>query len=96
MWTSARQRAEIRSGVERLRRDDEEARACRSLLAERAAAEGLAPSQTDGALVFYLARTAAGLVGRHGDDRYSTPYLADLRGVAELLNSGMRGLLNPS
>jgi hypothetical protein len=82
------------TGIERLLAGGAEARACRELLAERATASGLTPSQMDGVLVYYLAHMASTVNGRAGE-KFSGPHVADLRHAAQLLASGKRGLLAP-
>ena len=81
------------SGLDRLRGPDAEAHGCRTLLNDRAAADGLAPEHLDGILLFYLARMAAELRARHGDDRYSRPYEVELQHAAQSFARGERGLL---
>jgi hypothetical protein len=76
-------------GLERLISADAEAHACRDLLRERAAAEGLSPGQLNGLLVFYLA-TIASTVHRRGGIGFADPHLAAVRHAAQRLASGIR------
>ncbi len=82
-------------GPVRLLSDDPEARACRALLAERAAAEGVAPSQLDGLLAFYVVHMAATVRRRNAGPMFSAPHVAAVRHVARRLAAGRRDLLSP-
>ena len=82
-------------GFDQLLGDADEARACRALLAERAAAVGLTAAQVDGVLVYHLAHLAS-TVSRRGGATYAAPNVAAVRHVAELLASGRRDLLAPA
>ncbi len=82
-------------GPVRLLADDAEARACRALLAERAAAEGIAPSQLDGLLAYYVVHMAATIQRRNAGPMFSAPHVAAVRHVARRLAAGRRDLLSP-
>ncbi len=82
-------------GPVRLLSDDPEARACRALLAERAAAEGVTPPQLDGLLAYYVVRMAATVQRRNAGPMFSAPHVAAVRHVARRLAAGRRDLLSP-
>jgi len=95
VWTSLSLRdATAACTLERIRSSGPDARACRALLLERAAAEQLTAAQLDGVLVFYLLTMAADLRTVAGDDRFAAPYLADLGHAATLLAAGKTNLLS--
>jgi hypothetical protein len=77
----------------RLTASNDSARACRSLLAERARSEGLSISQLDGLFVYYLAHLAS-TVHRRGGTGFATPYVKAILHTAEQLETGKRGLLS--
>jgi hypothetical protein len=96
VWTSLPLRGPTTNSctLERIRSSDNDARACRALIHERATAEHLTSAQLDGVLVFYLLKMAADLRTVAGDDRFAAPWLADLTHAATLLAAGERGLLS--
>jgi hypothetical protein len=71
---------------------DAEAVACRELIRDRAAAEGIDPTQMDSMLFFYLARMAAQIYRRGGDD-FGRPHLEALRYATELFVAGRHDFL---
>lgn len=79
-------------GLARLSSDEPEAHACRQLLASRAVAEGLQPSQLDALVVYYLV-TMAATVHRRGGLGFSAPHIAAVKHAAEHLASKRGALL---
>jgi hypothetical protein len=83
----------LAKGVEHFASDHAEARACRSLLVERAKADGLSEAQIEGVIVYYLAQMAVEVHRRSGTV-YGGPHIDALRFAAQRLNTG--GRLHPA
>ena len=92
--TLAIRHADSEGGVRALCGDSAEAVACRSLLAGRAASEGVTAEQLDAVLTCYVLMRADTIYSRAGA-RHGEPHLRTARYVLERLERGDRGLLRP-
>lgn len=85
--TLARRAGGRTEGLRRFLAPDPEGQAWRQLIAERAAAERIEPSQMDGILIFYLTQMAE-QIHRRGGMTFGGPHLAALRYAADQLVAG--------